>query len=288
MSTDTEDWGAKRSAPDKYGSEDDYYNALVALDERGISSNHRAMLLEHLSAPNQTVTWADLAQVVGYQSYKVVNLQYGAFAHRLADAMGVTEAPLKDLFPPKGWWGYVLVEWADQPGALGHTAYVMRPPLAAALRRLDWRMSTSDGLSSKGRRNGSPPRPPEEDLGDAEDIYEPPAHIYVKVRRILRDTAIVRELKELHGNTCQRCGLRLAINRSKFYSEGHHLRPLGAPHKGPDTRPNILVLCPNCHALLDYAAVTLEPKRLRTHDDHEVAAEFIDYHNALVRRRRGS
>jgi putative restriction endonuclease len=33
------------------------------------------------------------------------------------------------------------------------------------------------------------------------------------------------------------------------------MRPLGAPHDGPDTSDNILCLCPNHHVFLDHGGV---------------------------------
>jgi putative restriction endonuclease len=37
-----------------------------------------------------------------------------------------------------------------------------------------------------------------------------------------------------------------------------HIRPLGAPHNGPDVKENIIIcLCPNHHVLFDSGAITL-------------------------------
>ena len=63
--------------------------------------------------------------------------------------------------------------------------------------------------------------------------------------------------------------------------EGHHLKPLGEPHNGPDIGENILILCPNLHAQCDFAAIRLEMKHLRMHPSHTIGADYIDYHNRL-------
>lgn len=118
---------------------------------------------------------------------------------------------------------------------------------------------------------------------DATDTADPPKRVESVVRRIVRDTAIVRDLKALHRDTCQRCGKRLKLGVAGFYSEGHHLRPLGRPHDGPDNASNISILCPKCHALLDFASVELEATALRVHKAHSLAEEHIEYHNRLVR-----
>jgi predicted restriction endonuclease len=70
----------------------------------------------------------------------------------------------------------------------------------------------------------------------------------------------------------------------KTYSEGHHLRPLGRPHDGPDVPANILVVCPNCHVMLDRGAVVLEREAITVIAPHDVAEEYLSYHNDLARK----
>jgi putative restriction endonuclease len=64
-----------------------------------------------------------------------------------------------------------------------------------------------------------------------------------------------------------------------------HIRPLGAPHNGPDVKENIICLCPNHHVLSDSGAITLaddftvlglEGAKLRL--SHELGAEYVRYH----------
>lgn len=115
----------------------------------------------------------------------------------------------------------------------------------------------------------------------ATDVSEPPLRVQTRVNRIIRDTALVQRLKKLHDHHCQRCSVRLDLQNGAGYSEGHHLRPLGRPHDGPDIEPNILILCPNCHALMDFAAVRLEVAALRLHAGHQIGPAFVAYHNEL-------
>ena len=86
--------------------------------------------------------------------------------------------------------------------------------------------------------------------------YATPDRAPTTVHRIIRDIGIVGELKRLYGYRCQLCGTRLELS-SGFYCEAHHLKPLGAPHNGPDTRANVVVVCPNHHVLLDYGALRI-------------------------------
>lgn len=102
------------------------------------------------------------------------------------------------------------------------------------------------------------------------------------VHRIIRDTQVARELKGLHKNACQICGLALLLTGGETYSEAHHLRPLGKPHNGPDVRGNIIVLCPNHHAQCDARAIPLDKAALRIMPGHTIGDEFIDYHNTSM------
>jgi len=116
----------------------------------------------------------------------------------------------------------------------------------------------------------------------AADLATPPARIDAVVSRIVRDTALTRQLKSQYDDRCQLCGIRLEFSTGQSYSEAHHLQPLGRPHNGPDVRANIIVVCPNCHALCDHGGVTLARATLTTVKGHEIADEFVEYHNRAI------
>jgi putative restriction endonuclease len=78
------------------------------------------------------------------------------------------------------------------------------------------------------------------------------------VNRIVRNFDVAASVKRLYENTCQICRTRL-LTAAGPYSEGARIRPLGVPHNGPDTLENILCLFPNCHALFDGHALTVQP-----------------------------
>ncbi|MYL18241.1 hypothetical protein GLW36_16570 [Halorubrum terrestre] len=115
--------------------------------------------------------------------------------------------------------------------------------------------------------------------------------------RILRDQALVTELKTLYDHTCQICGHRLQSGSGSGYSEVHHIRPLGDPHNGPDIPENVLVCCPNHHADFDNGMITVNPDtHILTHayDDsisgnqlliqagHQIRPSFLEYHNEVI------
>ena len=104
------------------------------------------------------------------------------------------------------------------------------------------------------------------------------------VLRIVRDTRQARRIKALYDYRCQMCGTRLE-GLAGPYAEAAHIRPLGAPHNGPDTPDNILCLCPNHHVLFDHGGVVVaedlsligahEP--LTVQSRHRVSKEHLRY-----------
>lgn len=109
-----------------------------------------------------------------------------------------------------------------------------------------------------------------------------PGRVLTEIYRIIRDTKIAQMVKYLHDYQCQICGNAINLGKNKFYAEAHHIRPLGGNHKGPDIVENILCVCPNHHAQLDFGAIKIDSKRLRTIPGHEVGEEYINYHNSFI------
>jgi putative restriction endonuclease len=116
---------------------------------------------------------------------------------------------------------------------------------------------------------------------------KPAPRAQTTILRIIRNTVQAKTVKELHGYRCQFCDLRLQMP-TEFYAEGAHIKPLGAPHWGPDTVDNILCLSPNHHLLFDVGAVTIAddlsligmPCKVRTSPKHPINLEYVRYHRA--------
>jgi hypothetical protein len=117
------------------------------------------------------------------------------------------------------------------------------------------------------------------------DLSEPALRELITTYRILRDTEIARKVKALHQYACQLCGHSILLPDGTKYAEGHHIRPLGDPHCGPDILANIVCVCPNHHAELDYGARDLKPTELQTVEGHAVDPEYIEYHNNYIYKR---
>lgn len=133
---------------------------------------------------------------------------------------------------------------------------------------------------------GAIPRDAMDSIPISSDIGEPsgPQRKQYVVSRIVRDSALVRDLKRMHQNRCQICGETISLTSGTRYSEGHHLKPLGKPHEGPDVASNIIIVCPNHHAMLDLGGLSITRHKLRVLRAHTLAREYVDYHNGKVIR----
>jgi len=101
------------------------------------------------------------------------------------------------------------------------------------------------------------------------------------VTRVIRDSILAYELKRLYQFRCQICEARIALTNYKFYAEGHHIKPLGGPHYGPDLASNMLVVCPNHHVELDFGV-----REINVHNllivKHTIQSQYIEYHNQNI------
>jgi len=126
----------------------------------------------------------------------------------------------------------------------------------------------------------------------------PPPRTESTLSRVVRNSPLVQQLKRTYDYECQVCGEKRQ-KEDRGYAEGHHLRPLGSPHHGPDEQGNILVLCPNHYADFDYGMMSVDPetyeithsydsevdgRELALHPDHELDSRYLEYHNQGLTR----
>jgi len=106
------------------------------------------------------------------------------------------------------------------------------------------------------------------------------------ILRIIRDTKIAHNIKELYNYNCQVCGLAIAT-KSGYYAEGAHIKPLGRPHDGDDNTDNLLCLCPNHHVMLDKGTFSISDDfqligtlkgDLKLHPKHKLNILNLKYH----------
>jgi len=137
-----------------------------------------------------------------------------------------------------------------------------------------------------------------DDLAIPDDLPDPPIgpgqHKSYTVTRVVRDTQIGKEVKALHKYTCQVCGESL-VSPAGPYAEAAHIRPLGKPHDGPDSKDNVLCVCPNHRVLFDLFGLSIAADlsligvkgRLRTHPRHHLSAATSNIIAASTRWRTG-
>ncbi|WP_052702114.1 HNH endonuclease [Marinomonas sp. S3726] len=102
------------------------------------------------------------------------------------------------------------------------------------------------------------------------------------VSRIIRDCSLSYFVKQIHNYECQICGLAIGLSGGNKYAEAHHLKPLGKPHNGPDCIENMICVCPNHHAMLDYGAIEIDTSKIKQIKEHEISREYINYHNINI------
>ncbi len=244
---------------------DEYVAGLRAIRDRMNDSQLR-LLRSQYAAPHRTATspqLAELADITG--GHSVVNAHYGRLGHMFCDETGLDP----DVRPDGTfrWWAVWSSGYSHPDGFL----WVMHRQVATALEHLGWVDPKEDDSE---RQFGLQPS----------DIEPPPAdRIAITTIRIVRDTTLARLIKDLHAHECQICGTTIELPDGSRYSEAHHIKPLGTPHNGPDVAENIIVLCPNHHAMCDYGVIHLQLPELRTHPEHEIGIEYVDYHNNLIR-----
>lgn len=123
-----------------FGTVADYYRALRAVYQRNPSSKRWQILLEHYNAPNHTTTWEKLADKVGMDGYRAINLHYGSLAREVADELGIGP---EDIASAMGTdyadaWIFTLVDWAEdgKDSDDGTTLFVLRPQVVKALEQM--------------------------------------------------------------------------------------------------------------------------------------------------------
>lgn len=110
--------------------------------------------------------------------------------------------------------------------------------------------------------------------------YYPPGRVPTTVSRIVRDTKLSRDVKEMCNWKCQICGDRVLLPNNNYYSEGHHLQPLGGQHEGLDIAANIIILCPNHHTEFDYGSIAINPDTYHVEHidpDNKFHGQNMDY-----------
>lgn len=122
-------------------------------------------------------------------------------------------------------------------------------------------------------------------LGLKSNLNEESLRVIRQVETVIRNRKLVEEIKQKYNHTCQICGKRLKLDEDLFYSEVHHIKPLGNPHNGPDKPENMISVCPNDHVLLDMGSIHLDTGNLHILK-HQIGEEYVAYHNEIISKSR--
>jgi hypothetical protein len=111
-----------------FGTARAYRVAISEVLRAGVPPRQAELLRAHLWAHRCSASSAELAEAVGYGSWRTVNFQYGTLARRIGVELGIFQ-------PPRGFWVNVVIRWeADTTRSpLGHARYRLRPEVARAL-----------------------------------------------------------------------------------------------------------------------------------------------------------
>lgn len=118
-----------KSKPPPVPSPETYKEALMRM-RCTMPDKHLRMLVAHYHSPNRTVTATQLAEAVGYKSFRAVNLQYGQLGRKLREIME---------YAAEGPASYVIASFLP-PGAEGNAEWlwIMHREVASALEDLNW------------------------------------------------------------------------------------------------------------------------------------------------------
>ena len=75
---------------------------------------------------------------------------------------------------------------------------------------------------------------------------------HVRKRVGLQNRRLVQKLKALYEGRCQRCEFTFLKKDGGPYCEAAHITRLAGRLAGIDSPDNIVIVCANCHRMLDY------------------------------------
>ena len=129
--------------------------------------------------------------------------------------------------------------------------------------------------------------------------HKVPRKVVVVDTRIIRDTKASRDLKFFYDYKCQICGIRLLHGiKDRPYCEVHHIKPLSNEPPIVDDWSNMICLCPNHHAEMDYKMLYIDPdskkvihsntknashgKIVYIEDGHQIEPMYLEYQKKVL------
>jgi hypothetical protein len=109
---------------------------VEALKDISLSEGQRKMLRYHYRAHNRTVTYTELAEAAGYDSYGAANLHYGKLGAALGERLKMAFAPLNAGDPDTPFYSSALGTSKKYDGV--EHMLIMHHELAKAIEALGW------------------------------------------------------------------------------------------------------------------------------------------------------
>lgn len=96
-----------------------------------------------------------------------------------------------------------------------------------------------------------------------------------------RDSKLIQDIKNKRGHRCQLCSISLPSSSSRLgFVEAHHIKHIGGDHNGPDTEENIILVCPNHHAVFHYSGLRINKADIDNFNG--IGDIYIEYHNKNI------
>jgi hypothetical protein len=110
---------------------------LATRDWNGISPIQLQMLQAQCRAPECTISALQMADQLRFKNFAAARLQYGTFAHAVAEKLGYAP-PQKGKGTPRWWFTLSTGRNGLDDARDADFEWIMRPELVAALRAMKW------------------------------------------------------------------------------------------------------------------------------------------------------
>ncbi|MEW6063992.1 HNH endonuclease [Desulforamulus profundi] len=232
----------------------------ILVDERLVKPYNLDLILMVYNEPNHMATATDIAIKNG-QSPKSYNSNVGQLGKRIAKYLGI-EAPRQKHDSTKfNYWHIMFLGARHKNGK--NFLWILRPELKEAIDELiiEKRLSILDTMDEYVKM------PYEINKQQEESLFEG-AMKKITVNAYERNPKARKLCLEKYGYKCCVCEFdfeKVYGDIGFQYIEVHHLRPLHEINKEYQIDPvnDLRPVCPNCHAMLHKASLTIEELRNR-------------------------
>jgi hypothetical protein len=119
-------------------SVEEYKRALLACRSLLRGKKYLDMLKANYNAPEHKITAGEMAAAVGYANWSAANVQYGAYAGAIAEALGHTRRALKGVGVDITLDIAILVSFDGSVDTGENVAWQLLPAVVQALEELNW------------------------------------------------------------------------------------------------------------------------------------------------------